>query len=285
VPVAWLKVAVAAADERRALIEARMQFHAKAARVAAKRLGEEPGLADRAVEFYGERMLREQRTREEIIGQALADLKANPPQETERHVDEDWLEMFARHAETKTSTEVQTYFARVLAGEIRKPGTFSAETIDVLAKISPQAGQLFQRFCNLTAEIPTLPPVVLTEPFGEPGSNALAPVGFGYDQICRLQDAGLVRTDLNSYFTLAPLVLQRIVIGGKMLQFRMELEQPATEGAPTTIPRALLDHRQCRVLRLTVAGQELRRIVHMVPNDVYIAKFIEWAQQLKLTPA
>lgn len=281
-PIEWLQGRV---RESRALSEGRARVIDKMAREAAKRIGEEDEIADRAVQFFGERVLREQRTREGILRQALEDVRTTPPtEEAEQLIDEDWLEMFARHAESKTQTDVQRYFARVLAGEIRKPGTFSAETIEILSKLSAEAGRLFQGLCNLTAEVPGLPPFVFTEPYGSPGTNALAPLGFGYDQLCRLQDAGLVRNDLTSYVEMPPAVLQRVTVGGKVLQFQIKPEPAVTAGAPPTPPSIVLEKRKFKVLRLTVAGHELSQIVHMIPNETYIAKFVEWAQQFRLTP-
>ena len=234
--------------------------------------------------FFGERVLREQRTREAVLHEAIEDVRTTPPTaDVERQVDEDWLEMFARHAETKTNAEVRTYFARVLAGEIRKPGSFSPETIDVLAKLSPQVGQLFQRLCSITADIPMIGlPVILTGPFGSAGSNGLAPIGFPYDLLCRLQDAGLVRSELNTTYTMPTLALQRIVIGGQALQFRIPTAISETEGSDVVERglHGLFKQTPFKTVTLTAAGVELRRIVHMTPNETYIAKFVEWATKL-----
>jgi hypothetical protein len=123
--------------------------------------------------------------------------------------------MFARAAETKTNADVKVYFARVLAGEIRKPGSFAPATIEVLSRITPDIALLFQNLCGLVARVQGAP-MVLVGPFESPGANGLAPVGFNYVTLCRLQDAGLLRHDLGSHITAPPLVLKRFTLAGQV---------------------------------------------------------------------
>ena len=276
VPVAYLQTW---AKSVRATGEARNAFTDSVVPVAVKAVSEDKGKTERAVAFLGQRMFREQTSRETVAQGAIEDLKTDPPKDdAATRIEEDWLHMFARHAETKTNADVQAYFSRVLAGEIRKPGSFSPETIEVLARMTPEVGRLFQQFCSITTQIGNTEHVFLfTEAFGNPGLNALVPVGFPYDTICRLQDAGLVRNELGANIDVTPLVLITARLGGQSLG----LEPPK---GPELLER-VKQKRQLTGLRPTAAGAELRRIVHMTPNEVYVSKFLEWAKQLGLVPA
>jgi Protein of unknown function (DUF2806) len=53
-------------------------------------------------------------------------------------IEDDWLNFFARLAEDKSSKELQALFGKILAGEIRKPGSFSLRTMHLMAVISRQ---------------------------------------------------------------------------------------------------------------------------------------------------
>lgn len=57
-------------------------------------------------------------------------------QDAKTEIDEDWLNLFSRLAEDKSSDELKALFGRILAGEIRRPGAFSLRTIQFIATLS-----------------------------------------------------------------------------------------------------------------------------------------------------
>ena len=100
----------------------------EAASAASKEFGTDRALVNRSVNFFGAKLLREQINRESVMEQATEELKNEPPTEdSKEEIDEDWLEMFSRIAETKSNKDVQLFLAKILAGEIRKPGSFPAK--------------------------------------------------------------------------------------------------------------------------------------------------------------
>jgi hypothetical protein len=282
-PVGWLEDA---RREQRAKSDARVAFWKKAGQAAAKRLDVNEDLADRAIDNLLGRAFRQQATREEIAADAILELKAAPPEkDPEREVDADWLELFAKHAETKTSEDMKAYFSRVLASEIRKPGSFSPETIEVLAKLSPNVAQLFQSLCNMTAVIGAEMPAVLAARYHhELDGKILEPYGLTYDALLRLADAGLVRSDLNIFFNVRPRSLQRVVVADRVMLFRPITVVDASDEAMRAAAQDLDVVRQLPVITLTAAGIELRQIVHMTPNEAYVAKFVQFLARLGLEP-
>ncbi|MGZ3424934.1 MAG: DUF2806 domain-containing protein, partial [Polyangiales bacterium] len=129
VPTAYFE---AWAQEIRDEKNARSVVVGAVARAAAASIEIDDEKAKRAASFLGARVLREQTNREAVAARAIAELTAKPVEdsptrgqeelEIDVEIDSDWLDMFARHAETKSSEEMRTYFRRVLAGEIRSPG-------------------------------------------------------------------------------------------------------------------------------------------------------------------
>lgn len=68
-----------------------------------------------------------------------------PPSDSDREVDQDWLERWEEAAERASTKEAQQLWARVLAGESRAPGTFSQRTLSFLKDLDKDSGQLIER--------------------------------------------------------------------------------------------------------------------------------------------
>ena len=64
-----------------------------------------------------------------------------PPPPSEE-LDDDWLNHFSGYAENATTERARRLFGRVLAGEIRRPNSYSLFTLDLLSKISGADAQL-----------------------------------------------------------------------------------------------------------------------------------------------
>ena len=67
---------------------------------------------------------------------AEADLADDPQAPPDRTVDDDWLFRWRDAASVVSSEELQTLWGRVLAGEIKSPGSFSLRTLEFLKNIS-----------------------------------------------------------------------------------------------------------------------------------------------------
>lgn len=82
-----------------------------------------------------------------IVEKSLEHLQGEDQFE-EGEVDVDWLNYFEEYAEKASSERMQDVWARVLAGEIRKPKTFSLSTIRFLSELDAEMAQTFQRVCE-----------------------------------------------------------------------------------------------------------------------------------------
>ena len=274
VPAAWLESKSQAIRDQ---TTGRSLFASEAAKAAARKFASDEQLIERAVDHFGARIIKEQRNREVIAQAVVKELGSAPPTEdTNQEIDEDWLDMFSRIAEKRSNQDMQRYLAKLLAGEIRKPGSFAPSTVEVLSKLTPDLARIFQNFCNISiVEYHTVDgyladeyPFVLVEPFGEPGQNALADLGFTYHVITQLQDAGLVQYDLSAWREFSALSFTLpIEIGGTILSFATS-EQFSQE--------AIQNRRRLKVINFTTAGVQVRRIVDKTPNKQYVQKVKEW---------
>jgi hypothetical protein len=70
---------------------------------------------------------------------ALKDMGINPiTQDATAEIDDDWLNLFARLSEDKSSDDLRILFGKILSGEIQRPGSFSLRTIQLVSTISKQ---------------------------------------------------------------------------------------------------------------------------------------------------
>ena len=71
------------------------------------------------------------------------DTEADPKSDPEE-VDPDWLNYFGGYAGKASSERIRDLWARVLAGEIRRPGSFSRATLRLLAELDQQMASRFE---------------------------------------------------------------------------------------------------------------------------------------------
>lgn len=71
-----------------------------------------------------------------------------PTIDAEAEIDDDWLNLYAKIAEDKSSEELQGLFGKILAGEIQRPGTFSLRTLQFLSTLAKTDAQAISNFCS-----------------------------------------------------------------------------------------------------------------------------------------
>ncbi|MBY3028856.1 DUF2806 domain-containing protein [Rhizobium leguminosarum] len=84
---------------------------------------------------------------------AIQDLRNNPElgdhsEQTADTVDADMINRWERYAGEATSDVIREKWGKVLASEIRAPGTFSRQTLRIIDEIDPDVARLFERLCQ-----------------------------------------------------------------------------------------------------------------------------------------
>jgi len=85
---------------------------------------------------------------ENITQKAADDLKSES-NVSDEPVDEDWTSRFFNYAEDISSEEMQGLWGRILAGEIKKPKSYSLRTLDILRNLSTEEAEVFIKFASL----------------------------------------------------------------------------------------------------------------------------------------
>lgn len=126
----------------------------KVAEEAAKKLVQavraDCALANRVLEASFKKEARKQLNKDGVIGYALEDLRNASPEisenaESPEELSEEFLERFERYAEDASSEQLRERWGRVLAGEVRKPGTFSRKVLRAIDELEPETAKLFER--------------------------------------------------------------------------------------------------------------------------------------------
>ena len=103
----------------------------------------------RLINGLGDR-LKKQTNRESIAQKTAEYLSAGDPIDPETKApDEEWLNLFGEYAEKASTDKLRNMWARVLAGEIRKPGVFSYRTIQFVSTLDAKVAQTLEEIAPL----------------------------------------------------------------------------------------------------------------------------------------
>jgi hypothetical protein len=120
IPAAWLHQKAQAINDK---TEAQSLITKTLAGAAAELVKTDPALVQRAAEAFIAKEIGHQHTRETIAIKAIGHLKETPEAETTKPED-DWLNMFARHAQEASSERMQELWSKILAGQLRSANSF-----------------------------------------------------------------------------------------------------------------------------------------------------------------
>ena len=122
---------------------------------------------------------------------------------TNSEPDHDWTARFFNEVQDVSSEEMQSLWAKVLAGEVQRPGSTSIRTLGILKNLDRNTALLFRNFCSvcmfltldgkhfMDARVPSLG--------GNAGSNSLKLYGLDFNALNRLNESGLIIPDYNSW--------------------------------------------------------------------------------------
>lgn len=149
----WNAPMEAKTAEVRAKSNARIKMIEAIEALGLKRLESDPEFATRAIENHFGTVIRRQENKEAVMATALEDLRREPPNEEQsssggESLDEAFLNRFERYAEEATGEELRVKWGKVLASEIRKPGTFSAKVMRVVDELDAPTALLFEHICR-----------------------------------------------------------------------------------------------------------------------------------------
>jgi hypothetical protein len=145
IPAAWIKRPAQAVDD---VTSGRSAVTAVLAKGVAEEALKDPIVMQAAVELYLPTAVRKAKNRVQIAQRAVEqaaqqaaetateDAVAAPP-------GDDWMNSFMRFAEDASSEQLQNLFARILSGEVIRPGSFTLATLRTVAELDQATAQDF----------------------------------------------------------------------------------------------------------------------------------------------
>jgi hypothetical protein len=141
-------------------------------------------LQERSIERLVHQEARKQENIEQITAQAAAAL---PPDAKVENLEEDWVAHFFKQCDTVSDREMQSLWARLLAGEATTPGTFSKRTVDLISTIDKADAELFTRFCQFVWVIGDVVPLIY-----DFANDIYKSAGITFDSLKHLDAIGLI---------------------------------------------------------------------------------------------
>ena len=232
-------------------------------------LHEELDVATLVSTVQSNQVIREMRS-EVNVGKALlnaeAELRNDSQEPPDRCVEEDWLFRWRDSASNVSSEELQVLWGRVLAGEVRSPGTFSFRTLEFLKSLSTEEAEWIAKLAPFVVNGDFIykgrssPLASLLEPEG--WSSLLESEGITLELLLKTCDLGILDTNWKNLKRQLPSEISdafkcSLVSYGRALVI--------THKNPNK--QAALD-----AYRLTTLGKQVLKLGAFAPNEPYIRK-------------
>jgi len=204
----------------------------------------DPALVTRAIHYLVDEQISKQENREAVAAEAVRVLEEFPSNPATPSPDDDWLNIFIAQAEKASSDRARKHWARILAGEIKNPGSFSLMTINLLAVIDQRLAQIIEQARGWIVQDDH---IAITKSFRK---------GDLYSKLLALDAIGFLRMG-SAKFIPAPKGQVIYYVGNRTIFYSCDRE--------ITYHAAIL----------TLAGRELIKIIPAVTDDTIVAEAVE----------
>ena len=143
--------------------------------------------------------------------------KSSTPQDME----DDWITNFFDKCRIVSDEDMQTLWARVLAGEANSPGKYSKHTVNLLGSLDKADAQLFTNLCGFSWHVTTTScPLIYDE-----HHIIYNKLGINFSTLTHLDDIGLISFNSIAGFRLTKLP-QRILTSYYDIPMQIEFKKP-----------------------------------------------------------
>jgi len=187
------------------------------------------------------RLINENNNIRKIADFAYSELENNQ-NKIDDEVDEDWRNNFFDKSRKIYSEDLQFIFGKILAGEIKQPGTYSKRLLVLLSNLSQKEAKIFSKVAKYVIRNCTNNAFIISD------DDILKSFGIKLDEIILLEEAGLINSN--------PL----LITGTNSYEYKNYLIK-------------FIDNKpELRVYLLTKSGTELEGIVSNEIDLEYLSK-------------
>jgi hypothetical protein len=130
---------------------------------------------------------KQQANFESVVAQAIPDLEEDAKPD---EIDNDWLTRFFEASKLISDKDMQSLWARLLAGEANKAGTFTKRTIEHVSNLEKRDAELFTTLCGFCCSVDQVLPLVY-----DSNNDIYKTNGLNFEKLTHLDDIGLVKFD------------------------------------------------------------------------------------------
>ena len=199
--------------------------------------------------------LQKQQNIENVADKAY-DLLSTETECSSEPVSQDWMTRFFNSVEDISDEDMQTLWARILAGEIKQPKSYSLRTLETLKNLSKHEAELFEKVATLATRMHG-------DLFLTCKTEILRRYEISYDAILCLDECGLINSDGMVSYNHKISINDSVAIFSKSKLLLLK----GTSERPTMI--------SIGVFGLTQAGKELYSILECDSNESYLCDFAE----------
>lgn len=157
----------------------------------------------RAVERIVANETRRQHNIESIASQAATKLEDDV---SETPVDDDWLTTFFQFSQDISDEKMQGLWAKLLAGEVRQPGSFQRRTLRIVEQINQHDAELFKKVADAcwlinADDIVNQYPIIATP---DSSGSKIDISGLSYSDKVHLDSIGLIKFETAAKFSVHP---------------------------------------------------------------------------------
>lgn len=197
--------------------------------------------------------VKKQKNIENVIVGA-ANILAETPTVSKDPVDSDWMTRFFNSVQDVGNIEMQQIWSKLLAGEVRRPSSYSLRTLDVLSKMSSEEAKLFEEICTYFIEYGGTFALLNVDDINEK-------YNLKYEKILILDECGLI--DSNGLMRLTIKVAPDLPFEAKYGNYLVQGESSKEQII------------QLPVYKFTMPGRELYSIVSHEIDDNYLHEVVE----------
>ena len=207
---------------------------------------------------------------ESVVQKAAEQLGDKSVPDTEP--DHDWTARFFSDVQDVSSEEMQSLWAKILAGEVERKESTSIRTLGILKNLDQATARLFRRFCSaclffspdgktlLDARVPSLG--------GNAATNSLDAYGLNFDALNRLNEHGLIISDYNSWYDYRLCIGHKIENPPQLIRIPFRFQDRHWILLPTS-DHNLSKEFQLTGVALTRSGRELSGVIDLEYMDEF----------------
>jgi hypothetical protein len=200
---------------------------------------------------------KHQQNLEMIFGKALQEL---PIEVSVLPVSEDWLLQFVEAAKNVSDEEMHTIWAKILAGEVSNPGTYSKRTLDFIKLLEKQDAETFSTICQYAFEMGN-----------QKGFRfLLSPNTIGQSYHGKVTEQDLSHLNSIGLLRQAEYLPVEQIIEGSILYFHRKLKFEEVQKAPFERMR----NTSVLVHPFSMLGQELFGLTHSQAVEGFLDSFL-----------